>query len=614
MRIQQAPLVLMIALAVLESGDAFTCNGPTKGFNKLNREKVHHIAVPLVNTVSHSRRRHVLQRMDGAGGDEEREEAVSADTNKTDAKDPELVDIKELSEAVDVGELSDAIVSKLKGDASKALDRALAAEQRVDTLQKQVNKAESELREKESLLKEGTDFWAQERAKLAARIAEFTNQLQKKDVEFEDTKSQLQAEALERRSVLEEEIEELKQSLKVAKENLKTERETAEEIKSRLFNAEDQLEFEQMRFQKEKAQLGEQITEEKSKLEQAATKFSNEQRRFEADQEELQKSLEEEKEKLKMVESQLQIAQENFSQEKVELEKTIEKRTSRLEGTQAQLKAEQKAYLEEKREFNLSLELEKSKLIKTKNELALEQKRFEDEKNDLETTIILKGGKIEDLENLIERERDSFFQEKAELEFKIEEERARLEEVEAELESETFRFADEKRVLEEKIADGERIRKLKLVQWSDRYDAIRKEMNALLGGTRRDARKEKRRLQDKYEKKLAERNDAITSLQEELNQANVQSESLNGRLLDMTRQKVKVLEESRAMEKRYMASVAERNAIIDALKTDVAELQNDVFERDRKVARYEGSFREQAKLSAKLAGKRIRNLVRLRRK
>eukprot|EP00978_Attheya_sp_CCMP212_P011511 scaffold28410_cov51-Attheya_sp.AAC.7 len=512
--------------------------------------------------------------------------------------------LEETTAEVDV-ELLLYTVNQLKGDVSEASERTALAEETVMSLQQRVEEAQAELEAKELEIKESSDFWSMEKAKLMAKVAEFTGLLQNKDTEL-DRLNQANPELVALQEALQKEVQDLKMALVEAERTLQEEREAATEMQERLFKAEDNLEFEQNRFQKEKKELADRIQEEKTKLGNVKAQFQKEQTQFEQERAELKKKVQEEIARLTDVKGQLEQEQKRFTDTKNELEQTIADQTNQLQETQKELKSERNRFAEGRAELERKVTEEKAKLSKTEQELKSERNRFKREKDDLVMRIGFEKQKLSKLEQDLENEQTRFLNEKTAMNTRLQEETQRLEEVEAELESETLRFTEEKDELEETIEEGNRVRTLKARQMSERFKQIRAEMTSLLVQAKKDARSDERRLKEKYEGKIAERNSAVAQLEGDLVAASVAMEESKSKLQMVMAEKQLALQEQVQMEKRFIAKIAKSNQQILTLTGTVSNLKTEISVRDEKIEQYETSFRQLFGLSAKLAKQRLR--------
>ena len=214
---------------------------------------------------------------------------------------------------------------------------------------------------------------------------------------------------------------------------------------------------------------------------------------------------------------------------------------------------------------------------------------------------------VASLSDRLEQEKQRFDQERANLETRIEVEQQRLSEVEERLALEQQNFAQREAKMQEQLEDEIRVRKLKKRQMNERYDAIRKEMTALWEGSKREARKERNALQAKYEKQLSTVTASLTDLEKNYNNVRAVNEELKLRLDDMTRLKEKSEAEMVSMERRFMQTLAQRNAEITDLTNNVTRLKTTVQEQEKLLVQYQSSYRQLLGLSFKLTGKRLKN-------
>jgi chromosome segregation ATPase len=132
--------------------------------------------------------------------------------------------------------------------------KAKEAAARVEELQEELDQTQALLKSKEEELKESQTAWYSERGSLTSRIDELDM--------FEKSAQKSQ----EREEILTEEVTQIRAQLNQTETSLKTERQKAEALRSRLDTTNDQLEFEQMRFLKEKDQLNQELKSLQRKL------------------------------------------------------------------------------------------------------------------------------------------------------------------------------------------------------------------------------------------------------------------------------------------------------------------------------------------------------------
>jgi hypothetical protein len=174
------------------------------------------------------------------------------------------------------------------------------------------------------------------------------------------------------------------------------------------------------------------------------------------------------------------------------------------------------------------------------------------------------------------------------------------------LENTRAAFLEEKKTLQDRIADGERIRKLKAKQMSQRYRDIRVDLSKKWQGERRWSRSERIRLETTYQTRLSNLQEAAPRLARELAEVRKITEDLYVRRANAAMEKAAIIEENKKMEMRYIQQKQERNIAITALEAEVDDLKSELAERDEKLAKYKSSQRTMLALAIKLTGKRIR--------
>jgi len=490
---------------------------------------------------------------------------------------------------------------QLQAIVKEAAELSLQADTRVGDLQQRIDYLEEEITNKETKLKEGTDSWSLEKTTLVAKVAELSNFLSMKGEESKGP--------TEKEGALEREVMILKMNLDETTKLMEESKEAANQMRNRMLEGEDLLEYEQMRFKKEKKELDTRIEEERSKLNSVAREFQKEQDKYADERDDLMEKIDNALSKLTETEKQMTKEKNRFDSDTSTKEKQIRDLKSDLERAQDQLVNEAKRFSAERRELNQEIDVQKQKLQRSENELRDTKEDFQRARKDLEKKLTVERIRVERLTKDLENETQNFVREKSELQGQLMSERTKLSEVETELEEETKRFDKERRDLKNQVSEGERIRKLKARQMNNRYTAIRDELTQKVEGAKRDGRRENKRLTEKFEKKIQEVNDNVLKLQGDLVDAGNNYEKLTVQLGDMAAANDRVLLEKENSERQYRTTISARNIEITGLKEDVQNLNGEITELDDTVNRYESSYRQMAKLSLSLTGRRIKNVA-----
>lgn len=487
-------------------------------------------------------------------------------------------------------------IEELRYTVEETSQRATEAEKRVMFLEEEVEAYKKELKEKEEKLRDESDVWALEKTQLVAKIAEFTGFSKGKPEEDDDSNT----------VELKNEIDSLRQKLVDAEEALETQREAASQLKDRLLNAEDELEFEQMRFDKEKSEFNEQLDVERSKLKSLSDDFEAVQLRFDAEQRQLQGELEIERNKVSELTEQREVDQQKFVEEKEKLLQQIQFERRRVEDLMNQLQNESNKFSDERRQLKDELAEALNQLNASQALLQERQQQFQKEADSINEKLVAELARVEELKIVLQEEQDRFAKEKKDLQFQVYEEQNKLSEIEATLEAESKRFEKEKEYLKYQVSEGDRIRQLKARQMNKRYSAIRSELTAKWEGAKREARKEKKRLVEKYETKLAVVTKKVTDLEEQLASRQGTEEDLQARLTVVTTERDSLRKEKQVMESKLLQSIANKNGEISSLKMSVSDLEEELRYKDEELERYESSYRALLRQSLRLTRERMR--------
>mmetsp|Transcript_10801 Transcript_10801/g.15431 ORF Transcript_10801/g.15431 Transcript_10801/m.15431 type:complete len:261 (-) Transcript_10801:40-822(-) len=205
----------------------------------------------------------------------------------------------------------------------------------------------------------------------------------------------------------------------------------------------------------------------------------------------------------------------------------------------------------------------------------------------------------------LEEEGIRFREENDLIQTKINEESGKLAKLEEELEKTTGKFDKKRNDWDHKLLEVERVGRLKARQMNNRCEAIRKEMNKLIESTKRQGEKEHTSIVRQYEKKISAVDSTILELKQALVLSSQETLQFENRLETVTRQRDSANLENYVTEHRYIQAIASRNKEISSLKRDTLDLEHNKEEREGKIQRYESSYQELAKLTVKLARKRM---------
>jgi chromosome segregation ATPase len=477
--------------------------------------------------------------------------------------------------------------------------RALADEsaRSVERLELKIDELQQQLKKKTSELDGSSDAWSLEKTSLLAKIAELTSSFTKQKEEFEDV--QYERERLQREVTL------LQEQIEAAMNALRAEQDGAGEIRARLSDVEDALEFQQMQFEKEKTTLEATLQQERQRLEEIVRDWESDKGRFLKERAKIESQLDQERQALEKAETARSQNQRDFEAQEAALRAELAKQTAVLKQRTEELTSERAEYQKDRTELRRQVEEEREKVVSVNNILAEERTRFSTVQADLEELIKSEQIKVASLSTRLQEETARFEREKTRLEARIEQEQARLKEVENRLAEERIVFAETEKDLQYQLAEEIRVRKLKKRQMNDRFNAIRKEMTALWEGAKRDARKEKTALTAKYTKEIEEMKSSMRALEDELEDTKTAAARAEAIAKDMELARDRALSERDSLEARYMSMVAQRNQEIASLQSNLQALRITVDEKDALLVQYQSSYRQLFKLTLKLTGKRI---------
>ena len=490
-----------------------------------------------------------------------------------------------------------ALSANLEDDYKTLKEQTEARDAFVKVLENKVEKLMKEMQEKEAELKKQSGLWNIEKTSMMAKIAEFSDMLQQKEEEDEEEKYQKQR--------LQTEVKLLQEQIEKVRSMLKREQQAAEELKARLEDVGDAMEFQQMEFEKEKKELEGNVEEEKKKLDRIIAQWEDDKKRFEQEKQKIQAQLKKEVEQLEEATSEWNANKQEYEDQRKNLQEELVIEKTKLSDTRKEMKSQTKAFSEERAALKAMIQGEQEKIREVEKTLQKEKVRFEQAQLTLQQKIQDERDVVMELSQRLIDEEQRYQEEKTNLEVALELERKRLSELGEELAGEKINFAAEQERLEAAIAEEVRLRRLKKRQMHDRYEEIRKELTSLWVGAKRDARRERKFITDKYEKKLTSMNEKMRALQADLRRMRESSDELQVLLTESRKREDQAKLETRKVEERYTMMVAQRNREIASLKDSVKELRDTIRLREDQIDQYESSFRELVKLSVKVTGKKL---------
>lgn len=468
----------------------------------------------------------------------------------------------------------------------------------IEELSSRANELQRLLNEKKKELKESRGQWGFEKSSLLDRIAQLSGMVEQNQVVDEEERY--------RQEKLANEVELLQQQIVQTNMALKREQKASSELRERLNDVEDAMEFEQMSFEKERKELQKQLEAEKSRLQNIQSQWDADKSRFESERQVVQQQLDEERDRLKKAQIDWASNQFEYEQQQEALQQMLEEQKEKLKETEAMIESEREQFGEERSALNSVIDADRLKLAEIEQALEEERINFRAAQADLEEKILNEQDKVDALYVKLQQEQERFYLEKDNLEVSLEVERNRVQRVEAELDRERQDFQSEKARLQEEIDEQIRINRLKKKQMANRYEEIRTQLTGLWEGAKRDAREEKKKLTAKYETQLSNMGAKVTELERNLFSAQKASEELNLVLSNLQIQKDRAQEETQNVEARYITMISQRNREIADLKGGINQLKDTVRQREEQLQKYESSFRELVKLGMKVTGNKIK--------
>ena len=488
---------------------------------------------------------------------------------------------------------------------SKAL--AQEAEQRVQELEQRILDYEIKITEKENSLTDQIQASGEEKTTFSAKIAELTDKLLAKENEVEEK-------SREREEAMINTIDDIKEELKWTKNQLEEEKEIATQLREAIGTTQDKLEFAQMAFKKDTEALEQQILDRTSRLNDVEKSFNEDRSNFEQEKSVLEQQLEDESGKLAEAEKELAKVTEKFNQEQRTLQAEMDQLKATIENKELEIMTTASKFDEEREKMVRDAEEKKAKLKNTEDLLVSNERDFESSKLDLKQQIEAEKNRVTQLSKDLVDESDRFKKEKEDLESVLLEERTKLDIIQKELGKEVELFERERQNFKSDLEENVRIRQEKAKQMRKRYDVIRKEMTDLLNQTRKEARQDKEELKAKYERQLGAINTVVTDLESKLAASQSDAADAENRMIAMTRERDVIIEMGKSTEKRFQQVLSDKNLEIVTLQSNLEALTGISSKQEEKIEKYQGSFRQLAKLSVRLTFNRARNIFRRKKK
>lgn len=477
-----------------------------------------------------------------------------------------------------------------------------------------------ELAQKEAALQQGQEYWTRERTILTERLNEKNRQVSEQEILMEEYQS--------RREQLEREVTLLQGQLPAVQSMLRAERTRAEELREKLLDVEDMLEYQQMDFEKNKLELQEALNLEKERLKEIQGAFEMDKAKFVEERLTLQQQLETQLAKLEESQAELIRTQAAYQRERDFLESKLEEKRLSLETTERLLQEETGKSAADKTTLEGELSKTRIQLRKAENFLDEAQKLFTRTESELKSNLQREQKTASDLQLKLRVELETFEREKSILQTRIDQEERNIRDMEAQLRAERLEYAKDKVRLEFQLEEEIRVRRLKKKQMKNRYDQIRKEMTGLWEGAKREARQERSRLMKKYSSRIDAMRQASSTLETDLSVARTKNDEISRVLESALKERDEAIKKAADTEAHFNELVAMRNReivglrshvhllqteneqkehSISSLKTELDVLRNELHMKDEELGRLKGSVRRQIAQSFKLTGSRLKN-------
>ena len=489
----------------------------------------------------------------------------------------------------------------LQEDLKSLREQAEEKDATVQVLEKKMKGLKQELQIREAELKTSQQAWGLEKNSLLAKITEFSQMLQMRDEEETETE-----EDVIEKERLTKEVEILQTQIERVQNLLKQEQNASALLKARLDEVSDTMEMDQMDYEKEKKALTETVQEEKEKLAKLQNRWTQDKQRFEQEKLLMEADLAAETSKLVEAEEQWKETQKEYEQQRESLMKDLTEQRTRLSEKKKELDIDRTRFQTERASLKQDIASEQKKVAELEQSLDVERLKFRKSQVELNEKIKVEKDTVERLSQQLKDQETRFEEQKINLEVALEVEQTRLANMEKEFEQERRGFNKERQNLEARIAEEVRLRQLKKKQMHDRYEQIRKELTSLWVGAKREARKEQKKLTEKYEELLATAGDKIQSLEADLSSLRSSSLKLEEMLATTKKEKEKAVKETARVEAQYQKMVSERNQQIASLKADISALRDVAEERQDTVEKYESSYREAVGLVGRVTKNKVK--------
>jgi chromosome segregation ATPase len=476
------------------------------------------------------------------------------------------------------------------------------SERKIMMYEAEINMVREALDLKQDELQEERNIFRDEKTSLLQKISNFTTLLSQRDKELEQVQGkESEEDQLNKVNELIDEVKSLSKELGVKTREYMEEKEATKALRERFEKAQDTLEFEQMRFEKEKKALQASIDKEKNYLKSLKVQMKGSQIDFESAKESLLNKIKEEEDNYDRTKQSWNEAEFMMKAVEEELRDSLLKREELLAQSKKERASEKEALNKEVQELKKNLAQEQDKTQRTISELMDVREQFRTEKTNLEAIVNLEKNEIEKLQNGLLLEEKKFEKEKSRLESKLEKESERLKNIEEELAGERDTFSKEKERLEQQVTEEIKKRQVKARIMNERYTEIRREMTKLWEDSKRRARKEEARLKRRYESKLADVKKKAVRLEGELQDTNASNSELASMLDDSRTENVQLKGKNKKLEAKYKTLLTDRDGIISH-QSRVIDQQKITIEG------YESSYRLIAKLSFRVTGRKIKQV------
>ena len=389
--------------------------------------------------------------------------------------------------------------------------------------------------------------------------------------------------------------------------------------KEAFLDLEDEMEFasdpKKSSSPPEEEKQQQQIAVERAGLAEAEEKAKEEEKKLKEKNERLLEALEE-------VQSKLEEAQANFETKQAEVENQLEEgnrkrsqKVDRMTTRYQTIRSEISQLLKGSNSDNIEetikrLQNELRDLEIESNKVSLEREILAMEKNKLTANQVAIDDRItkalerKEFDNVqliqdiaeLQKRGDVYRQEVTLLQKDLTTQLAAKESLETQAKEQRIAFQAELAHWAEKNQKVEAELSSKASSIQRKYDVLRKEMIDILAKEKNSARDQEQFLMEKHAAEIEQKNEIINSLESALSASQNENTVLRTMNADVTKQRDAALSTIRDLE----AKTSDQ-------KLTMSSLQRDVASKEKKINRYEGSLREQLKLSIRLTKKRFLN-------